>query len=43
MGNCLTIENVSDAEFEQLQKEGWVLISVDRYENESFVFKFRKI
>ncbi len=43
MDGCLTIENISDAEFDQLKDEGWVLISVDNfYDDKNFVFKFRK-
>ncbi len=42
MDGCLTFENISDTEFDQLREEGWILISVDNFETNNFVFKFRR-
>ena len=42
MGTSMTVENISETEFRQLQSLGWVLICVDNYLSNKFVYKFVK-
>ncbi len=43
MEPLMTVENISDAEFRQLQMNGWLLVCVDRLKSEKIVFSFRKV
>ncbi|WP_261789706.1 hypothetical protein [Treponema pectinovorum] len=42
MGSFMTVENLTDVEFENLQKLGWILICVDSLVDETVVYSFEK-
>ena len=42
MGSLMTVENISDAEFVRLQQMGWLLVCVDNYRSNRFVYSFRR-
>ncbi|WP_407425183.1 hypothetical protein [Treponema sp.] len=41
LSECMTIENISDAEFAKLQSDGWVLVSVDNSDMK-FIYNFER-
>ncbi|WP_261793805.1 hypothetical protein [Treponema pectinovorum] len=42
MGSFMTVENLTDVEFENLRKLGWILICVDSLVDETVVYSFEK-
>jgi hypothetical protein len=42
MGTSMTVENITESEFRQLQQLGWILVCVDNYLYKKFVYRFKK-